>query len=121
MDTSAAPDFSGTLDFSIFHPLDHAAWEARCRTLPGGPRRHLDDWYAYKCAFRPDDLWARLKCRLGNSHDWQESWHTHRITPAQRAGHEKRPSFYDGAHCRWCGRADPSIRAEECGGCPMRA
>lgn len=37
-------------DFTRFHPLDHRGGGRRCRTLPGGWRRHL--WLAWWLVWR---------------------------------------------------------------------
>lgn len=110
MDASraTAPDIR-RLDFSLFHPQDHLAWDSRCRTLPGGGRRHLRDWWDYRFEYRPDQIAGRLACRLLKRHDYRESWHAHRATPTQRAGLERRPMFYDGRSCWWCYKKDPDL------------
>lgn len=52
----------GSLDFSIFHPLDHWPGSPYCRTWPGGWRRHLKLAWEHK--------WhAATLCRLG-WHKW---------------------------------------------------
>jgi hypothetical protein len=69
------PDLRGkTLDFSEFHPLDHRIWEAHCRGLPGGRRRHFELRWSYitKPALRS---WTT--CRMG----WHESAQVWRCDP----------------------------------------
>lgn len=110
MDAPLAPDIR-RFDFSVFHPQDHRAWDDRCRTLPGGGRRHLRDWWDYRFEYRPDLLVGRLACRLLRRHDYRDSWHAHQATAAQKAGLERRPMFYDGRQCCWCGAQDPAPMA----------
>ena len=112
--SASPPDLIGRLDFSIFHPQDHWAFVPHCRTLPGGGRRHLRDWWDYRFEQRPDLVCSRLACRLLGRHDYRESWHSHKATPAQRAGLEHRPLFYNGRVCWWCGAQDPDSPAEFC-------
>jgi hypothetical protein len=48
------------LDFSEFHPLDHWAGDDRCRSMPGGFRRHLDLWWRYQGpGYHPED-WVEV-------------------------------------------------------------
>jgi hypothetical protein len=103
---TAAPDIR-RLDFSLFHPQDHRAFDARCRRLPGGGPRHLRDWWDYRFEYRPDLIKGRLACRLLKRHDYRESWHAHKATPAEKAGLERRRMFYDGRSCWVCYKDDP--------------
>lgn len=56
------------LDFSQFHPMDHYLWERRCREHFGGPVNHVKLWWAYKCEYKPSDLWHKVMCRTGRHH-----------------------------------------------------
>lgn len=64
------------LDFSIYHPLDHWLWEARCREHYGGWQRHLD--LAWHYHWKPELVWwierplYFVVCRFG--HHKLETW-----------------------------------------------
>jgi len=57
-------------DFSGFHDLAHWPFTGTCRAQPGGWRRHLTLWWAYRAW-----PWVRehTTCRLG-LHQWCEDW-----------------------------------------------
>jgi hypothetical protein len=76
------------LDFSVWHPLDHRPWSARCRTFYGGGVHHVTLWREYQ-APRPIQ---RIKCRLG-WHDWSEYY-----ARKERGG----PIVLAGVMCREC-------------------
>jgi hypothetical protein len=58
------------LDFSGFHPIDHYPGTGRCRSLPGGFRRHLDLAWEFKW---PQQLGRATWCRIGR-HKWVDGW-----------------------------------------------
>lgn len=60
---------SEKFDFSMFHPLDHQIWSARCSALYGGRPRHVSLWWDYQ---RPRPL-QELKCKVGR-HEWTDFW-----------------------------------------------
>lgn len=112
MQTPAAPPDIRRLDFSRFHPQDHRAFARRCRSLPGGGPRHLRDWWDYRFEHHPHIIIGRLACKALQRHEYAESWHAHKATPAQRAGLERRPMYSDGASCLWCYRRAPGPDGE---------
>lgn len=72
------------LNFDEFHPLDHPVWTRRCREFYGGPRRHLEMWWAFKAH---DWLHGHTLCKVGR----------HRPTTAfePRRNRMRR-------ECQWC-------------------
>lgn len=77
------------LDFSQLHQLDHHIFSERCRSLPGGWRRHLAvSWkYVWK-----DELLARTRCRVGR-HRFTQGW--------RRVGPDA--PWVEYVSCRYCG------------------
>lgn len=51
-----------SIDFSIWHPLDHWPWEKRCREHHGGPRNHLKLTWEYR---RKPWLLMHTICKVG--------------------------------------------------------
>jgi hypothetical protein len=70
-DHRAGPPTIRELDFSEFHPIDHLPATARCRSLPGGTRRHISLAWDYKW---PTQIKRATLCRLGR-HQWMPGWH----------------------------------------------
>jgi hypothetical protein len=58
------------LDFSEFHPLDHCPAMSRCRSLPGGTRRHIALAMEFKW---PSQLAQLTRCRVA-WHRYTEGW-----------------------------------------------
>lgn len=88
---------SGDLDLSIYHPLDHRPFDARCRGFHGGGRRHVALWWEYQFRYTPAKVWHRcLLCRIGR----------HRIvegTDVTIAGVVRSTQTW----CPWCGYVPP--------------
>jgi len=57
MDHATGPPAINDLDFSEFHPIDHLPATARCRSLPGGTRRHIS---RHAVPDRPPPMGLRL-------------------------------------------------------------
>jgi len=71
-DVSPVPSPSDSIDVSEFHPLDHWPGDMRCRTLPGGFRRHM----SYAWDFKARHWWRirrRTLCRL-RWHNMVDAW-----------------------------------------------
>lgn len=110
-DPGAAPNADNMkmkLDFSKFHPLDHAPWESRCRELYGGWRVHLKYWWAFKGRedlFSP--ILSRTTCKVG----------LHQMQPWWRGEPGKMPDFKTdtptGYACRWCSHSTRTPNDQE--------
>lgn len=68
------------LDFSQYHPLDHPIW--RCRGYTGGPRKHLDYWWAFKGREWVAVQWKHATLR----HEWRAYAARDRLTDDWRYG-----------------------------------
>lgn len=50
-----------------FHDLMHRIGTKACWSM-GGPRRHIQVWWQYKCEWTPQCLKHRVLCRFGRHH-----------------------------------------------------
>lgn len=69
MNTLNKPPDVRELDFSIYHPLDHAWWEPVCRTFYGGIFRHWQLWWDYRSFWADGLIQRRIFCPFGK-HAW---------------------------------------------------
>ena len=93
-----------TLNFSVFHPLDHWLLSPRCRSFYGGARRHLSLWWAYEPGLpNPHYLWFALRCHLGH-HQAVDVW---RVISALNL------TLNSGGICTYCYKPLPRPWADE--------
>lgn len=87
-------------DFSMYHPLDHWPFTARCREHYGGGRHHLRIAWAFR---RRDQVYGWglrwTTCLIGR-HRW-DVWRRGGGGLPRTGGPLGQPSDYR-AHCRYC-------------------